>query len=226
MPKYPLKSNQNLTIDNNVNPLLPVGSIIAFYSTTELNSQNSKGIGNIWLRCNGQSYNRSDYPKLWAILQNANSSLHGNGTTTFTVPNLDSTFLEAADWTTPLNSTAGTIVSSAFDSFSGSSGNSGSMLHYHNTGNESDNHQHNWGNSHGDGNPSNTVGGSWANINASGQSHNHTISVSGATSGVYAWHTHGLGNSHITMDHSHGINHSHTMDVPVHYNVIFGIKAI
>jgi microcystin-dependent protein len=226
MTKHPLKSKSNLSVGSNVNPLLPIGSIIGFFNVAALTSQNSKGLGNIWLRCNGATYNRADYPKLWAILQNANSSLHGNGTSTFTVPNLQDTFLEAASWSTASNSTAGQKTNSSFPSHTGSSGNSGSMLHYHNSGNESVNHQHNWGNSHNDGNPSNRVGGSWANINTSGQSHNHTISVGGATSGVYAWHTHGFGNSDVNLDHSHGINHSHTFEPPVHYNMIFGIKAI
>lgn len=43
-----------------------------------------------WLILDGNTYNRADYPDLWAILNPANGGIGGtgNGSTTFTVPDL------------------------------------------------------------------------------------------------------------------------------------------
>lgn len=64
---------------------LPTGSVIPFAGTILPEDD--------WLLCNGQAVSRTDYADLYAIIGIKYGN--GDGTTTFNVPNLNNTFIEA-----------------------------------------------------------------------------------------------------------------------------------
>lgn len=225
MTTVSLKAKDGFTIVNNVNPFFHVGSLNIFATLSSLTDANSTSEGTVWLRCNGTTYNRTDYPLLWQVLANAGGSL--TTSTTFNVPNLQSRFLvgDTMSNTSGVNTNVAVLIA-AFNSNAGlTTGNSGDMTHYHNTGDILQNHQHNWGNAHNDGNPTNTVVGSGNVTNSSGQSHNHTTTVGGQTGNVNTGHLHGTNNSSSGYDHSHSLNHTHAYSPPPYVEFIFAVKA-
>lgn len=225
MTQVSLISKDGFSVLNNINPLFPVGSFNIFATLSSLQAANSTSAGTVWLRCNGASYNKSDYPILWEVLANAGGSL--TTSTTFNTPNLQSRFLvgDAMPNTGAVNTNLAVLISAFNSNTSLTAGNSGSMIHSHNTGNVYADHAHNWGNAHNDGNPSATGVGSGNVTNASGQSHNHTTSVGGGTSGINQNHQHAVGNSSINLDHAHNASHSHSYSTPAYIEFIFAIKA-
>lgn len=153
-----------------------------------------------WLECNGQS--TSAYPQLASIV-GAN------------VPNINTRFVRgqsnvvntaSSGNNNTFNSSAATFGYYANTTVTGNAYTS----HYHGTGYTGENHQHNWGNTHGDTNPTNVARGGNNVINSSGQSHNHNTAVGGGTSGVYAWHNHGNVN-YSNANHEHTAGHTHSM---------------
>jgi hypothetical protein len=226
MTRLSLRSKDGFSVGNNVNPLFKVGDLNIFVVLNAFNQANNSTEGIVWLRCNGATYNRSDYPLLWQVLANAGGSL--TTSTTFNVPNLQSRFLvgdSTMSNTSGVNTNTAVLVAGFNSNTALTTGNSGDMTHYHNTGDISLNHQHNWGNAHNDGNPTNVAGGSGNVTNAAGQSHNHTTTVGGATGNVNTGHLHGTNNSSSGYDHSHSLNHSHAYSPPPYVEFIFGIKA-
>lgn len=225
MTTVSLKAKDGFSVVNNVNPLFSIGSLNIFATLSALTAANSTSEGTVWLRCNGATFNKTDYPLLWQVLANAGGSL--TTSTTFNVPNLQSRFLvgDTMSNTSGVNTNVAVLIAAFNSNFALTVGNSGDMTHYHNTGNVSADHQHNWGNAHNDGNPTNVTGGSGNVTNAAGQSHNHTTTVGGATSGIRENHQHGTNNSSSGYDHVHNLNHGHSYSTPPYVEFIFGIKA-
>jgi hypothetical protein len=170
---------------------IPVGTMMMYAGGS---------IPNGWLECNGQS--TSGYTALAALVG-------------ATVPNINTRFVRgqenATSSSSPGNNNTFNSGGATFGYYANTSttGNAWSS-HYHGTGNTGENHQHNWGNTHGDGNPSNAARGGNNVINSSGQSHNHSTAVGGATGNVYAWHSHGNVNFG-GGTHEHTQSHTHTM---------------
>lgn len=80
----------------------PVGQIADFHT-----------VPNGWLRCDGSTYNISEYPALFAAV---GTKYGGDGKTTFAVPNLHRKFREG----TTTDSEVGTSVSAGLPNISGS----------------------------------------------------------------------------------------------------------
>ena len=79
----------------------PVGQIADFHN-----------VPNGWLRCDGSTYNISEYPALFAVIGTKHG---GDGTTTFAVPNLHRKFREG----TTTDSEVGQSVSAGLPNITG-----------------------------------------------------------------------------------------------------------
>lgn len=69
----------------------PIGTILPFSGNLNVSVIQKAG----WLYCNGDSISRNDYADLFGVIGTANGN--GDGTSTFTLPNLRGTFLRGAD---------------------------------------------------------------------------------------------------------------------------------
>ena len=83
----------------------PVGQIADFHN-----------VPNGWLRCDGSTYNISEYPALFAVIGTKHG---GDGTTTFAVPNLHRKFREG----TTTDSEVGQSVSAGLPNITGKHAN-------------------------------------------------------------------------------------------------------
>lgn len=150
-----------------------------------------------WLKANGSTVNRADYPRLWnyavANSLTTNDTANnpglfgeGDGTATFELPNFDDYFVRYS-----FTRAAGSLQLSQMASHTHSCGNQ-SASHKHSIGNQSANHTHSFS--------SQTV-----NVQL-GSSPIAVLGGSGTTvtSGVSTNHTHTLGNQDTSHNHTIG----------------------
>jgi hypothetical protein len=200
MENFKVKSG--VDVDGSFDSYVPVGAVIPIMFTT---------LPEGWLKCDGSSFSSNTYPALAQVLGNRYGTSSG---TTYYLPNLNDRYPYIVTGTA--NATTGSKLTNTSSNNTSSVG----LDHGHNTGNTGENHQHNWGNYHNKSGPSNLSMNSGP-INASGQGHFHGVNVSGATSGVYAWHAHGTNSvagspganttemSRLVNGHSHTSTHGH-----------------
>jgi microcystin-dependent protein len=166
--------------------LLPAGIILPYATTT---------IGKDCLLCNGAAISRTDYKELFDAIGTAWGS--GDGTTTFTLPDLRDRALYGVGSVLSLASTDGKSL-----------GNRGGPSHHHSVnGNTSQNgaHNHNLG-SVGDHSHSISPAVITGTVqNALNSADNPAVTGSGTVSGTggAGGHSHSVGS---VNDHSHGIN--------------------
>ena len=188
-----------------------------------------------WLKANGATVNRADYPRLWAwveanslsvpaanIANNPGKFGQGDGSTTFTMPNFEDYFIRYS-----FTRIRGTVQASQMAQHNHSCGNQDTS-HTHTLGNQSANHKHSIGNqsaSHQHTINDNTAEHNHTSGNQSA-SHNHTytkptftsIPVGSTSPVIYTLctgsETKNTGNQ--SANHNHTINnksitHKHTM---------------
>lgn len=170
-----------------------------------------------WLKANGSTVNRADYPRLWSYAV-ANSLTtndptnnpglfgEGDGTATFELPNFDDYFVRYS-----FTRTAGSLQLSQMASHTHSCGNQ-SASHKHSIGNQSANHTH-----------------SFNSFAAGLQVGGNAVAVLGgsgvtATGGISASHTHTLGNQDTSHNHTIGSTGSGSNTYPDNITMQIYIK--
>lgn len=217
-----LKLDLGIDIDNNINAYIPVGGIIPTLLATPI----PEG----WLACSGVAVSRTTYSALWTALSGGTGSSpygNGDGSTTFTLPNLNSKYPLGTSTVGSRGATANTAVSAASSNTTTAVG----LDHSHNTSDIAYNHYHNWGNYHTSGGPNNLAMNQGA-TNTGRNDHIHGITVGGGTGLVYSGHGHGTNsvagspgtnaftaNQNLVNGHTHGIGHTPP-------DGIFGVDSI
>ena len=176
-----------------------------------------------WLKANGATINRADYPRLWAYAvdnslttndQTNNPGLFGtgDGSTTFILPNFEDYFVRYS-----YTRAVGSKQASQMAQHNHSCGNQDTS-HTHTLGNQSANHKHSIGNQtvshkHNFSVP-NIVSGGGTEVKATSDNSLGRITYSGTTDTQSASHTHTLGNQDTSHTHSIGnqsANHKHSI---------------
>ncbi len=136
----PFSENTSSNPSDNASDGNPVGTIISFYGLTAPDG---------YLICDGSTYNREDYPNLSLHLTTNFEDLAGDGSTTFTVPDLQGEFLRGAGENSRANQGSGASVGVHQDATN--------HLYWFNTGTSTgDGRWFNYNNPNGYGEPKNT----------------------------------------------------------------------
>lgn len=184
-----------IELAQNTGPQIPVGSVIAWLSTSSVPTG--------YLEANGQTVSRSTYSELFSVLGTTYGA--GDGSTTFALPDLNTRHLKGTTTVGSVGSTTGA------DTFTLNTGqlpsHTHTMDHTHTLA-----HTHGIGHNHG------------ITLNNQSSSHNHTMVANtanavnqranqGANEGTGGNHTHGTAN---TGGHNHSVNAGNTTSTGTH----------